>query len=286
MRKLNFVFIRNMMGIFSIILLILLIFQIHQTEKRVGKNSNQIVPTEISIEFDSNEFFYDGTGVLNLMEGVHASNQDGEDLTEEVHAVITADGTLQRKIICYSIIQEHRQIERLRTLIMRNYEGPYLSVASPLFFDAADLDNLITLLKERGGLSANDGYGKDITDRVTCVRKKTNGEEYQMTFQVINDYQDMTEVNVTAYITGDVPDPAIRLVSREATVAQGTYFDPANYIVSAHDGINDVYLDSIAIQSNVDTQKPGIYRVVYRLYNPEKTAYTVEVLQVMVQEND
>ncbi len=283
MKKLNLAFIRNGIGAVSLILLVLLLWT-QGAGRQTSESGSPADSSGLSITFAPQELIYDGTGPLNLMKGVCASNEAGDDLTAEVSAVITADSTLRRKVVRYLLVDDQgRQDSKTRTLVMENYDGPSLTVSDPLFLDSADLDNLIVLLEERGELAASDGYGKSIADRVTCVREQVGGKEYRMTFQVVNDYQDSAEADVTAYIAGDVKNPVLRLVSQEISVPQGSLFNPVEYLLSADDGSGGFESDRLQIQSHVDTGTPGKYRVVYRLYNGDKTACATEVMQVTVQ---
>ena len=275
--------IQNAVGVSAILLLALLIgfvfLQGEKTEKKpeADKTSGKII-------FESDELVFDGSGALDLMKGVTALDSDGKNATEKVDAIITGDGTLGRKIVRYTFVDlTGRLITEKRTLVMKNYNGPSLSVKDNLSLEAQDLKDLINVLAGRGLITAEDGYGRDITASVKVLREKKSEKLYVMKFSIINSYQDSREVTVNACIEGTVSDPEIRLSDDKITIRKTDYFDARKYIVYSSDGFAENVTEKIEIDSSVNTSQPGDYRVVYRLYSADKTAVTTKVLKVKVE---
>lgn len=274
--------IQNTVGIAAIVLLAALVGVVFFGNKEPEKEE-QTNKSAGSITFEENELVYDGTGMLELMDGVVAKDSNGNDVAHKVEAIITGDGTLNRKLIRYSFTDTDRKtVTAKRTLVMKNYEGPSLSVESGFFVNAEELKDLINVLKDKELLNADDGYGRDITSSVKCLREKKENGQYSIKFSIVNAYEDSEEVSVVAYIDGDVPDPEIRLSTKEVTLRRTEYFDAKKYIVYSSDGYSENVTEKIQIDSSVDVTQAGDYRVVYRLYSADKTAVTTTVLRVRV----
>lgn len=275
--------IQNVVGIAAVVLLLILVVIVF-LESRKPETEKETKKVTATIEFDSEELVFDGSGKLNLLEGVVATDSDGKTATDRVEAFITSDGTTSRKTIRYTLSDTSgRIISKKRTLVMKNYEGPSLFVKDMLTLSSDDLKNLINILKDSGYLKAEDGYGRDITSSVRCIREKKDNGLYTMEFSVVNVYEDFKKVSVTASIEGNVTDPEIMLSETEIQLKKNSYFDALKYVAFSTDGASDYVSDKIEIDSSVDTSKPGDYRVVYRLYSADKTAVTTKVLKVTVE---
>ncbi len=275
--------ILNLIGLIAAVALAVILwlaFQMPQVEN--PQNTASQLPSA-TLEFDSEELVFTGSGMLDLMEGVHATDGDGTDLTHQVNAVITSSGTLTRKTVRYSVYGANGEVvTRERSLLLQNYTGPSLEVTQPLQFDSAQLPRLIDYLQEEDLLRAVDGYGMEITSQVTCVRESQGGQEYSLTFQIINQFQDSAEQTVTATITGEVRNPSIVLMAEEIQIPVGSEFQPLNYIQSADNGSGSVSVDQIQIDGAVNTNQPGTYRVTYRIYSSDSTARASATLRVIV----
>lgn len=274
----------NLIGIAAVLALGAVIWLSFQIPHSSQNNASVSQLPSATLEFDSEELVYTGSGMLDLMEGVCATDGDGTDLTGQVNAVITADGTLTRKTIRYSVYGQNGEVvTRQRSLLLQNYTGPTLEVTQPLQFDSEQLPRLIDYLQEGDLLRAMDGYGMEITGQVTCFREQQGAQEYSLTFRVINQFQDSVERTVSATITGDVSNPSIQLSTQEVQVPVGSSFQPLSYVLAADNGSGSASSDEIQIDSSVNTSQPGSYRVTYRLYNSDSTARTTQVLRVIVQ---
>ncbi|MDD6276072.1 MAG: hypothetical protein PUB20_04545 [Clostridia bacterium] len=232
-------------------------------------------------KFDG-DLVYDGTAKLDLLKGVYAVDGKGNDVTDTVNATVTADGTLTKKTVRYTFFDANgKTVTEKRNLIMKNYNGPSIKASDSIKITADDLSDIINVLKNNGWLSADDGYGKDITDNVTCIRELVSGDKYKLTFKVINGFSDFKTASVNAVISGDVQNPVLRLTDKEIKIRVGDSISPLDYI----DGIEnstESRLENVKVENYVDTSTAGNYRIVYKLYSPDKTALTTEVLKVTV----
>lgn len=231
------------------------------------------------ISFMSDEIVFDGTGVLDLMTGVFVDDGNGNDITSKATAVITAEGTTNRKIVSYSCIDAYgNTLTARRTLVMENYVGPSIELRQSLTLDAERLGNLITYLQSENLLVAYDGYGKNITQKVSCQREKLSDGNYKFTFRVANDYGDEKAVSVNATIIGNANDPDFELYSDAVSISKDSVFEPIKYVVSQTANVG-----RIIANESVDTTVPGEYKVTYTAYSTDNTAKTTKVMIVTVK---
>lgn len=237
-----------------------------------------------SFELESDEIVYNGQGELDLMQGVKAYNGEGKDITDKVSAVVTAEGTMGRKIVRYSFEDSSgKTVTKKRTLVLKNYRGPSLDVSNSIKINAKDLKDIINILHKSGELKADDGYSKDITSSVTCIREKLYTNTYKMTFNVTNAYGDSVSKSVDVFITGDVKDPEIKLAQDSIKLRRGTEFKPESLISYAFDG-NGESIKSVEIDAKLDTSTAGTYSVIYTIYNSNRTASATKKLTVIVED--
>lgn len=232
-------------------------------------------------EFDG-DLIYDGSTKLDLLQGVYADDGEGNDVTDYVNATITADGTLTKKVVRYTFFDANgKTVTEKRNLIMKNYKGPSVKASDSIEITANDLDDIINVLENKGWLSADNGYGKNITDNVTYLRELISGDKYKLTFKIINGFSDYDSVSVNAKISGDVVNPVLRLVAADVKISVGENFDPLDYIDGIENG-SDSRLENVRVENHVDSTKAGSYRVIYKLYSPDRTALTTQILKVTV----
>lgn len=259
-----------------------LLFFAGKKDRQERAEEENTAAAKVTISFESETLVYDGSGELDLMEGVSAVDSEGVDRTEEIEAYLLSDDNLTQKRIRYRLFDEDgREAAKERRLVLMGYAGPALTVEEDLEMNASDLTDLIGVLGEQGKLSAQDGFARDITDQVTCRRKKIGAETYEMRFQVRNEFQDSDEVTVTAHIEGEVRDPVIELYEEEVQLAVGSEWDPYRYIRRADNGMGDA-VDQVRLESSVHIGIPGVYQVTYRLDSYDHTAEAVAVLHVTV----
>lgn len=277
--------IYHIAGIVSVFVLGAIVFAAVRNDRaqETERPDNSPVPGSVEIQFEPEELTYDGEGSLDLMEGVTAW-EDGADITDSVDAVLTGDGTPSRKRIRYSVFDSAgRAVSRERTLIMNHYTGPQISVPTALNFSSEHLRDLISWLNEQGDLKADNGYGMDVTDRVTWVREKVSGGVYNIVFSLSNEFLDRTEKEVRAYISGEISDIELQLTETRTEVAAGQDFFPLDYVASANDPDYGDISGRLQIDNMVNMAVPGTYKVIYTLTSADKTQRAEAVLTVTVR---
>ena len=241
------------------------------------------VASAAEIQLDSEVLEYDGSGTLNLMEGVQAVGPEGEDLTERVQAILTGDGTLLEKQIRYSVFtEEGRETTVTRTLKMVGYTGPKLSVEDGLVLEAEDLPDLIQILNEQGDLTADNGFGQNAANEVSYTREKRGEGYYEVEFKLQNEYLDETSQTVEMWITGEVQDIELTLSQSSIQIAAGTEFYPQEWIETAHDPVHGDMTSQVQIENRVNLSQAGQYSVIYTLYSYDHTQKAEAVLRVEV----
>lgn len=240
---------------------------------------------EIRITFSPEILTYDGQGDLNLLKGVYAEDADGKDLSANVEAVMTSSGTLNEKKIRYTVFApDGTEATAVRTLKLEDYTGPELSVEENLKLEATTLEDLISYLKEKNLLTAQDGFGCDAADQVEWYREKVQRGVYNITFILKNRYLDSTQQTVRAMISGETADLELNLSESTITVLPGTEFDPMNYVAAAVDPEYGNLMERLSVSSTVNTMIPGTYTVVYTLTSLDQTQKAEAILQVKVSE--
>lgn len=278
-RKIRTLF--NVIGVVaSILLALFLVYALVLPHDIVPEIVPETSQNQGEISFKSEELVFDGSDTLDLMEGVYIDDGKGNDITSEGSAVITAEGTIDRKIVSYSCIDAAgNMLTAKRVLIMEGYTGPTLEVPRTLALDAENTDNLIAYLQSENLLVAYDGFGKNITTEVTHQRERTSKGYYKMTFRIVNDYGDEKTVSVNAKITGEVSDPDFELYDESISVRKDITFEPMKYVVSRTSNVGNIITDS-----SVNTTIPGEYRVIYTAYSTDKTVKTTKVMNVTVKD--
>ena len=271
------------LGIGAVILLIVLFITAKKKDIDLAQRSTEKERKTVELQFTPEVLEYDGRGKLDLLKGVRATTQDGEDVTDEVQAVLTAGGTEKEKEIRYSVFSEDgKETTKKRTLRMKGYTGPELTVEEDLEIKADDLKNLISILVRRDELKAEDGFGKDASGQVSWVRQRISEGKYEITFTLRNNYMDTVSIQTLASITGEVSDIELQLLETSVSIPQGSNFYPLYYVAEATDPLYGDISSRIEINSMVNTNQPGTYLVVYTLLSVDSTQKAEAALQVTV----
>ena len=236
----------------------------------------------VRLEFENEAVHYDGTGALDLMEGVHAVDADGGDVTDLVTAVVSAgdNDNITEKRIRYSVFSgDGEETVGYRQLILENYTGPSIETADALSLEAEELSDPAVHLSESGQMTVQDGFGKDAADQVTWIREKTAPGTYDITFTYVNQFSDTAERTVPVSVNGETEDLTITLLTDEAEIPLGTEFDPEDYLeISDPTGS----ASSVQVTGEVDTEREGRYSVYYTVISSDRTQRAGVLLKVEV----
>ena len=253
------------------------------SKNRISVKEKEETDALAVLEFESEELVYSGSGKLDLMDGVRAESSLGEDLTSQVSAVLTGEGTGNKKTVRYTVFDSQgKEVSRTRTLLLKDYQGPQIQAEDSLDLTAEDLENLIETLEKRGEIKGEDGFGMDITDQITWKRKKLSTGRYLLTFTLSNDYLDTVQKEAEAYIEGEPQDIQLTLAEDSVTIPLGAEFSPWDYVLAAQDPSFGSIADRIQISSSVDVSVPGNYYVVYTAESVDQTQTAEAVLRVTV----
>ena len=253
------------------------------SKNRISVKEKEETDALAVLEFESEELVYSGRGKLDLMDGVRAESSQREDLTSQVSAVLTGEGTENKKTVRYTVFDSQgKEVSRTRTLLLKDYQGPQIQAEDSLNLTAEDLENLIETLEKRGEIKGEDGFGMDITDRITWKREKLSTSRYLLTFTLSNDYLDTVQKEAEAYIEGEPQDIQLTLAEDSVTIPLGAEFSPWDYVLAAQDPSFGSIADRIQISSNVDVSVPGNYYVVYTAESVDQTQTAEAVLRVTV----
>ena len=251
----------------------------------IGRRQQTETPGEeqggtVRLEFENEALHYDGTGALNLMEGVHAVDADGGDVTDLVTAVVSAGDNITEKRIRYSVFSgDGEETVGYRQLILENYMGPTIETADTLSLEAEELADPAVHLSESGQMTVQDGFGKDAADQVTWIREKTAPGTYDITFTYVNQFSDTAERTVPVSLNGETEDLTITLLTDEAEIPLGTEFDPEDYLeISDPTGS----ASSVQVTGEVDTEREGRYSVYYTVISSDRTQRAGVLLKVEV----
>lgn len=276
MKKITYLI--GIVSLLALVIILILSFKM-TTENNDDDGQNSSENAKIIFEGD---LVYDGTGELDLLDGVNAIDEDGTDLTSNINAKIVLDGNDQE--IRYSVSGENGQIVyKERDLVLKNYQGPAIIANDHLSFDAKDLSNLVTVLNKRGELKGLDGFSKDITDQITYQREKVSDGIYQLTFTLNNIYLDSTSLIVKANISGAISDPILELYRSSIELDVGSVFYPEDYIKIANDENGNSIKDQVKISSLPNTMQPGVYNVSYQLTSSDNSVIVTKNLEVKIR---
>lgn len=230
----------------------------------------------------SEELEYDGTSSLDLMDGVSAVDIDGSDITDDITVQIIAGDSFNKKTVRYSVFNsDYQLITKDRVLNLYDYSGPSISIDIDIDINDYNLSNIVSSLIEDDILSADDGYGNDISEDIcfsyTLINSSTS--LYQVVFSVNNVYGDTDSVTFNTNIYSAADGPTVTLKQSSVTISQDSEFDPMDYVDTAVDSNGEDLTDYVEVRGNVNLSKTGQYTLTYQLTNAEgETSPTVNLI--------
>lgn len=240
----------------------------------------------LQIHFDSDFLSYDGSDTLDLLEGVTVTDRKGNPLDLTLYATIESTQESTKKTITYTTSDEEgHRASADRTLLLKNYYGPVLAIGQPYptVYDT-ELQFISTTFADSGLLSANDGYGMNITDSIQCDYTVTNdiATEVSVTFSVTNHFGDTASETISLPIART--KPLILLKEEAATLQVSEYFDPLSYVASATNEEGEDLTRLIKTEGTADTSTPGVYEIRYTLTDRDREKADPVTLLLTVKE--
>ncbi len=162
---------------------------------------------------------------------------------------------------------------------------PSISFKEPLpTINSDDLPRIAGTLADLGYISADDGYGNDITDQITADYKEdaSDSSSYSVTFSVTN--RAGKTVSETRAITVQAgTKPILELTEDSITLPVGANFHYMTYIKTARD-VDGQSLDTrISISGVVDTSTRGTYELEYSTISRVTNERVSKTLKIHVE---
>lgn len=218
-----------------------------------------------------------GASDAALLRGITASDNKDGDLTGQVLVKsitpLITDNTAKITYIVFD--SSDNMATYTRTIRYTNYEKPHFSLHEPLIFPVGS--NVPVL--ER--LTAKDTFDGDLSSNIRITAQNiTSSYEglYNITAQVSNSMGDVETLPLKVIISNaSAANPQIMLTDYIVYVDKGSHFNPYNYIDSVQNrNGSEVSIESVQVDSPVDTNTPGVYDVSY-LYETYTVYLTVVV---------
>jgi capsular exopolysaccharide synthesis family protein len=268
-----------------VFLLVLACFALYNYHKHISQDNEKPVincdETEIQVSVSvTNE---------ELLEGLTATDNVDGDITNKIMVEGFSDfieGTTRN--VNYAVCDSSNNVTKFSRLITyTDYEAPKFELSDSLVYNRGDeievLDRIMTSDVLDGDLTLqekllfSDIYYAEIGDYEALVGVSNSAGDYvEYSFDVkvvpyeYNNKTFGTEINLKSYLI---------------YIEKGSKFKPLSYVDSVYLRENNkkVDKDELKVESDVDTDTPGMYNVVYTYTNDE--GYTdVEQLVVIAEE--
>ena len=185
----------------------------------------------VDMTFETDPLVIDGTN-LNLMQGVKAISESGDDVTDLVDAMVVNENN--QKIVMYSINDSRYNLESFkRGLQLKNYKGPSISIKSAgkgsrYTCDINYIDDYIYKLIVAKCIVAKDGFGNDISQNVYVDPSVqiTEAGIHKITVMVKNSFADTVKNTVTIKITGELKTDEVTIATEMTTIKRGNTSPP------------------------------------------------------------
>lgn len=225
-----------------------------------------------AFQFEPEELSYDGTGDIDLLEGVSLEGYTTQELKTKVFTHIYAGDTLSEKKIQYTAETEEGKVRSTRSLKLHNYSGPKIIIPNNLpEVTRQSAENFASLLATKSGYAVDDGFGNDVKEHAEISYEKDNKESALLHYKIVFDNmfgdEDVKKVDV---LLSGVP-AYLALADSEITLGVGEAFDPMSYVTKAELTDGTKVFDAVLSNGVVDTSKEGTYEVKYDLLGEELT---------------
>ena len=252
----------------------------------------EALPGDVFITFSEDAVRYDGTGMLPIMDGVSVRDENGGDLTDRVTVSVApaaaSPSPLTERELTYAVTRsDGTTVTAARTLYLENYTMPSITFtgAAEALETAESADAVLEMIA-RGYLSADDGFGHDISAAVqlVCDTEITGEGMYTFTLSVENLLGDTALLHTALYVRNPAGGVTLRLKASAVTLGVGEVFRAPDYIAAAHDPADGDLTAYIRTEGSVNTAVPGIYSVTYSVANLRGEEAPPQTLTVTVVE--
>ncbi len=210
----------------------------------------------ITMFFETDPLVLDGTN-LSLMQGVTATSESGDDVTSLVDAMVVNDNN--KKVVMYSVNDSRYNLETFkRGLELRNYKGPSIKIRdlaenSNYTCDINEIEDYIFTMMDAGYITADDGYGNDISPNVYISPDVniTEPGKQKIKLLVKNSFADFAEKEITIKITGELARDEIIVATETVTVKR------ENTYSSNRESSTAVSVEESTFNTSIDAQLIG-----------------------------
>ena len=245
--------------------------------------------TEPSLEFQITEktLTYDGSSELNLLDGVSLVDTAGNTHTDvEIFSSIKPGTNSKEKIIEYSASNFNgTRITAKRTLQLGyDYPGPMIELHGEIAaIPAEELSSILQILHGSQLITANDGFGKDISTSITASAPSFPDDSNVaiVTLSVTNLVNDSCAVDVIVPLLAD--GPTIQLTTSQVYLKIGESFSFYDYIASAVDANGNDLHRNIILDGSVNTSTAGTYVLKFSCFDSSGELSPIKTLTVIVE---
>lgn len=218
----------------------------------------------VTINFDTDPLVIDGKDI-DFMQGVTALDEYENDVTNLVNVSVINENN--KKVLAYSVNGDSYELETFqRGLKLSNYKLPSINIKKKSYTcDINEIDDYIKNLIADGTISADDGFGNDISSgiyRDNSMQIKTAGT-YNIPLTLRNAFSDTANQTISVKVTGKLETYTVTLTTETVTIKKNSVFAPNKYIASATDRKGQDVSEQIIYNSEVDLTTVGRYKVYY-----------------------
>lgn len=239
------------------------------TQSQEQKQASSTVASKdtLTVQFETDELTYKGSGSLNLTKGVTVLDENGVEVKATLYSEIKDGNSKSQKIIQYVAEDSYGNTGTAsRTLVLKSYDGPSIQISDDHpSIDDTELKSLSSIFKDSNALAADDGYGNDITSSIEAsyTIEDMEAQEIKITFKVTNLFNDSASKSITIPLHRTKP---LIVLSKEAIhLDLGTTFLATSYIASATDEDGNDISTAVYTEGDIDTGNAGTYRITYKL---------------------
>lgn len=231
------------------------------------------------IVFDTDTLEYDKN--TDLMNGVSAMGENGEDLTQYVTVSCKPTKNISIKELTYSINKAGYDINNFTRKLVVNgaYEGPSIAIEDGNIKIALnEINQLSSIVSRSGAIDSDDGFGRKCAITATFNGDVMGVGEYVATVTAENILGDTKSAKIGVTVV-ESNSSIIKLSASSITLNIGDTFVPQDYVVEAESKEYGDIKAGVVCDSDVDTTKAGHYTATYiikgvpELENEKATLY-------------
>lgn len=232
--------------------------EVSQTEMAAG--------TIDGFEFAPEELTYDGTGELDLLEGVSLPGYSKQELKDLVFVQIETESSISDKRVEYTADTEEGRYRSFRKMHLKDYTGPKITM--PQHIPAVTEENIGAfgqLLKAEDDFFVDDGFGNDASAHMEVTAEKAMSDSSRVTYTISieNVFGDRDRAVQEIVLSGEYS--VIVLTTSELRINAGQTFDPLDYVERARKADGSSAMNQVMISGKVNTSVPGSYVLTYEL---------------------